>query len=165
MLKGCQVDTSTFFRYPDPTADESRDESVFLPNWRDEDWAKLFAYTETQRFRAGETVIRVGEGDRALYIVARGVLEVFGPERGRQGEQVLSKIGVGSIMGEVAFLDGGPRSASVRAVTNGEVLRLSYEAFQVFAANYPELAEAFLLDLSRILAGRLRRSNDLLFRG
>jgi CRP/FNR family transcriptional regulator, cyclic AMP receptor protein len=159
------LDTSTFFQYPDPTTAEPRDESVFLPNWRDEDWAQLLAYTETQRFRAGETVIQVGEGDRALYIVARGALEVFGPERGRQGEQVLSTIGVGSIMGEVTFLDGGPRSASVRAVTNGEVLRLSYQAFQVFAATHPDLAQAFLLDLSRILAGRLRRSNDLLFRG
>jgi CRP/FNR family transcriptional regulator, cyclic AMP receptor protein len=159
------VDTSTFFRYPDPTTGEFRDESVFLPSWRDDEWAKLLAYTETQRFRAGELVIQVGEGDRALYIVARGALEVVGPDRSRQGEQVLSQIGVGSIMGEVAFLDGGPRSANVRAMTDGDVLRLSYQAFQVFAANYPDLAQAFLLDLSRILAGRLRRSNDLLFRG
>jgi CRP/FNR family transcriptional regulator, cyclic AMP receptor protein len=158
------VDTSFFFQYPDGTAEATAERPVFLPDWSDEDWAKLLAYTETRRFHIGEDIIRVGEADRALYIIGSGAVDVVLPNQGRHRERVLARIEAGSIMGEVSFLDGGPRSANVRGVTDGDVVRLSFEAFRAFSARQPDLAQAFLLDLCRIVAGRLRRSNDILAR-
>ena len=64
------------------------------------------------------------------------------------------------MFGELAFLDGLPRSATVRAVEDGEALRLSFEAFETLAARHAELGRAILLDLGRIAALRLRRLTE-----
>jgi CRP/FNR family transcriptional regulator, cyclic AMP receptor protein len=59
-------------------------------------------------------------------------------------------------VGELAFLDGRPRAAGLRALTHGEAQRLSYEAFEALSAREPLLARDLLLDLGRIVATRLR---------
>jgi CRP-like cAMP-binding protein len=61
------------------------------------------------------------------------------------------------LLGEIAFFDGGPRSATVRATTDGELLRLGIDDFERLSARHPELARALLLDLGRVLARRIRR--------
>jgi CRP/FNR family transcriptional regulator, cyclic AMP receptor protein len=53
------------------------------------------------------------------------------------------------VLGEVAFLDGGPRSATLFAITDGELLRLRLESFEVLSARDPELGRAILFDLAR----------------
>jgi CRP/FNR family cyclic AMP-dependent transcriptional regulator len=132
---------------------------VFLADWDDHDWDKLLAHTEIRRFRAGEMVIRAGESDRTLYIVAEGRLEVL---LGDAGVRRIAIIETGSVVGEQVFLDGQPRSASVRALTDVKILRLSVEAFEVFAAHEPQLGLAFLFDLARILSLRLRQTTALI---
>jgi CRP/FNR family cyclic AMP-dependent transcriptional regulator len=100
-------------------------------------------------------VIRDGEVDRALYVVVAGELEVLLPVRGRQVHR-LATIETGSVFGEQAFLDGLPRSATIRATSDGELLRLSLESFEVLAAREPELARSILFELGRIVSIRLR---------
>jgi CRP/FNR family transcriptional regulator, cyclic AMP receptor protein len=96
--------------------------------------------------------VRAGDDDRALYLVLSGRLEAL------VGGS--PSIDPGSVFGELAFLDGLPRSATVRAVEDGEALRLSFDAFEVLAARHPELGRAILLDLGRIAALRLRRLTE-----
>lgn len=146
---------STFFAYP--TEDASA-QLVFLANRDEQDWGRLLEFVETIRFAAGETIIRAGDVDRALYIVVAGSLEVL-VARGDEVER-RATIEPRSVVGEVAFVDGGPRSATIRAVSAGELLRLTYDAFEVLAARYPELGRAILLDLGRILAWRLREADS-----
>ena len=62
----------------------------------------------------------------------------------------------GSVYGELAFFDSKPRSASIRATRDGQVLRLSRKGFEEIAAWNPRLAQQFLFDLGRILAHRFR---------
>ena len=69
-----------------------------------------------------------------------------------------------SVTGEMAFLDGRPRAATIRALTDGDLLRLSFEAFEALSARHPELGRAILLDLGRILAARLRQANEVIAR-
>jgi CRP-like cAMP-binding protein len=64
------------------------------------------------------------------------------------------------VVGEVAFLDGAPRSAELVAETEGELRRLSLESFESLAARHPELGRAILFDLGRITATRLRWLTD-----
>ena len=64
------------------------------------------------------------------------------------------------VIGELCFVDGGPRSSTLRGVTDGELRRLSYESFEVLAAREPELARAVLFDIGRILSQRLRTMTD-----
>jgi CRP-like cAMP-binding protein len=156
------MDLSSFFDYPESPEGERPEELVFLPNRSDEDWAIIRAHTEMRGFTVGEVVIREGEADRALYLVVEGALEVLIPH-GRSGRpHRIATVEAGSIMGEQAFLDAKPRSATVRAVNDGKALRLSFEAFEVLAARDPQLGLAILLDLGRIVSLRLRQTSSFI---
>ena len=63
-------------------------------------------------------------------------------------------------LGEGAFLDGTPRAVSVEAMSEGEMLRLSFEGFEALAARNPALGRDILLDLGRILSARLRAQGE-----
>lgn len=141
---------SSYFVYPAGSAGATT-EPAFLGGRAEEDWERIAREGERVRFRAGEDFVRAGEVDRALYVVLSGRLEV------RIEPPVL--IDAGCILGELAFLDGEPRSATVRAVADGEALRLDFDGFERLAARHAELGRAILLELGRIVAGRLRRAN------
>jgi len=66
------------------------------------------------------------------------------------------------VVGELAFFDGQPRSATLEAITEVEAVRLDPEALDRLAVEEPELARALLLDLARILALRLRMASDVI---
>jgi len=157
------VDFRDFFDYPGAAPAADANDLVLLPRLPPEGWQKLLARTGVQRFHAGETLVRAGDTQPALFIVVSGSLEVLAePDRGK--ERRISVIEAGSVFGEQAFFDGLPRSASVRALSDGEVRSLTREAFAVLAAREPELARALLLDLGRILSLRLRQTSALVAR-
>jgi CRP/FNR family transcriptional regulator, cyclic AMP receptor protein len=148
-----------YFAYPGTAS--AGEELVFLADRSPEDWERLLAYAELLRYNAGDLIIRAGDNDRALFIIVAGKLEVLLPtERGEFRRYSL--IEPKSVTGEVAFVDGRPRTATVRAVTDGDLLRLSFESYEVLAARYPELGRAILLDLGRILAAKLRQASEVI---
>ena len=144
------MDTSSFFVYPTLAGDPPAPEAGLLAARTEEDWGVLLAYTDTRRIRPGDWLIREGELDRALYVLSDGRLEAILP--GRAGRVIEAP----ATVGELAFLDGRPRTAGLRALTHGEAQRLSYEAFEALSAREPRLARDLLLDLGRIVATRLR---------
>jgi CRP-like cAMP-binding protein len=131
---------------------------VFLAHATPDDWAKLIDHTEARRFAAGDVVVREGSSAQELYIVTRGSLEVL-VEGDKAGElRKIASIEPGSVFGEQSFVDGKPRSANVRAVSDGEIRSLTLAAFEVLAAKEPALARMILFDLARILSIRLRQT-------
>ncbi len=151
------MDISGFFPYPTVEAPGAAADLQFFPNGTEEEWATLLSYTEMQLFDAGDTVMRAGDHGRALYLLTDGTLEVVGRSRGGGGQLLTAT----TIFGELAFLDGLPRSASLRARTDGEMLRLGREAFEALCAREPKLGQAILLELGRIVSLRLRRVEQL----
>jgi CRP/FNR family transcriptional regulator, cyclic AMP receptor protein len=146
-----------FFDYPAGEQDRSASGAhLFLEQLGEIDWQRLVGSMERRRLAPGEAVIARGEADRSLFVIASGTAEVLVPEAG--GEQRARELGPGSVLGEVAFFDGMPRSSTVRAVTACEVLRLGPDAFEALAARHPELGRSLLLELGRVLATRLRRA-------
>jgi CRP-like cAMP-binding protein len=92
-----------------------------------------------------------------LLIVLSGELSfVVAAETGAERE--LSAIEAPSVVGEVGFFDPGPRSGTLRARTDGELLQLGFEQFEALAASSPSLARTILFDAGRIVAIRLRRA-------
>ncbi len=151
------MDTSSFFRYDQEQP--SADEILFFDGASDTDWQRLAGAGSRQRFRAGDVVVAQGDADRSLMIVLDGRLQtVVGAGR---KQRRLWAIGAGSVLGELGFLDGAPRSASVVAETDVEVLRLEFDDFMVLSRSHAELTFRVILDLSRILAMRLRRLTDV----
>jgi CRP/FNR family cyclic AMP-dependent transcriptional regulator len=134
-------------------------EVLLLPSWSDEAWKQLFHFTNMRTVKASDALIRRGESDRTLYFVLRGGLEVIvhsvdGLAMGRVGV-----VGVGSVLGELAFFDGGPRSAGAWAIDDCEVAAMSPEQYAAFEQSSPILARDLLFALGRILAIRLRSTN------
>ena len=155
------MDVSSFFDYPTMDVEERSHELVFLGGATAEDWAKILAHTETRRYRPGDFVIRAGETDRALYLLTEGTLEILlGGDDRTQGR--FKTIEAPTVVGEQAFLDGGPRSGSLRALANAELLRLSFESFEALAAKEPALARDILFEIGRVLSQRLRASTDFI---
>jgi len=149
------MDFTAFFDYPGTGEAAAAEELVFLPNASSEEWSRLLEHTEARPFRAGDIVVRQGTSEQALFIVTDGRLEVL---VGGDAPTRIATIEPGSVFGEQSFFDGKPRSASVRALADGEIRSLAVGAFEVLAAKEPALARAILFDLARILSLRLRQT-------
>lgn len=146
---------SSLFAYPTEATPDPIVDQPFLAHWTHSQWQKLFPFTQTYRYSAGDWVIRQGATDRALYLVAVGRLEVMNSVE-RNSNQRLTLIEAGYIVGEQSFLDGHRQPLDVRAVTEAETVRLSIEAFETFAAREPALARDLALATGRCVSLRLR---------
>ncbi len=153
-----------FFDYPGTEKAAATEEpaEVFLPEASESDWAVLLRHCRRRQFAAGENVITAGAMSRSLYLVVEGTLEVrpAGPKRAVTSSRRVITVGAGSVLGEVAFFDGGQRSAHVRAATPVEVAELRLDGFGALAEDEPRLGLQILFDLGRILAQRLRRAQN-----
>jgi CRP/FNR family cyclic AMP-dependent transcriptional regulator len=126
---------------------ETRD---FLSSLRPDDVAELNDLGTVRAFERGQTLFHENQLPDRVLIVRRGVIKVTSmTSAGR--EVVLAFRGAGEILGELAALDGEPRSATVRAVEAGEALSLSAEAFRGFLEARPSVAIVLLQMLGRRL--------------
>jgi CRP-like cAMP-binding protein len=146
------------FRSAAPEAREDSADLLLMPEATAADWAKVFAHAEPLRVAAGLAVLQAGEPDRGLYLITEGTLGVRLP----RGERAFKTIEAPAVVGELAFFDGLPRSATLVAETDVEAVRIDPAAFDRLAAEEPELARTLLLDLARILALRLRMASDVI---
>ena len=111
-----------------------------------EDVAELVETAETLEVRAGEKVIEEGAGDKDVYVIQRGSMIV---EKDIGGHPVfLSYVPAGSYVGEMAVIDGSPRSATVRAAIKSEVVRFPGEAFNRLLERNPRLFERVREDMA-----------------
>jgi NTE family protein/lysophospholipid hydrolase len=113
----------------------------------------LEAEFERVHLTGGETLLRQGELADCMYLVVSGRLRAY-VERPDGRETVVGEIARGEIVGEMGLLIDEPRAASIRAVRDSELLRLSKEVFDRFIDKYP-LA---LKQIARVNLMRLRRT-------
>jgi CRP-like cAMP-binding protein len=132
-------------------------ELLTVPQWKEADWEALFSYARSLQVTSGNVLIQKDASERALYFVASGLLEVTSV-LSSYSLGVIAKVHPGSVVGELAFLDGRPRSAKVWAVADSELYRLEFEDYQRFADAHPRATCDLLFALGRIVALRLRRS-------
>ncbi len=103
---------------------------------------------------AGDAIFSAGNPGSAMYIVASGsvIVEKDGIE--------LARLGAGSHFGEIALLDGEPRSATVRSAERSEVVALPRDRFQAALDADPGLAATVYRAFCRYLSARLRHTNE-----
>ena len=112
---------------------------------------------ETIDVRKGEIVFSEGEPGDSLYIVLSGKIKLG--RRAADGRQnLLALTGPSDMIGELSLFDPGPRTATATAVLDTRLARLRKQALRPWLSNRPEIAEQLL----RVLARRLRRTNDAL---
>ena len=112
---------------------------------------RLLPAFELVRVPAGSWVCRQGEPGEALLVVQSGRLEVVVDSA--SGGRRAGLLGPGSVLGELALLLGGVRSASVRALRETELLRLERQTFDELLRDVP----AFAVAVARALARQLER--------
>ncbi len=103
--------------------------------------------------RAGEVLVRQGEGADAIYVVLQGSFEATVVEAGRK--RTVGMMTRGDTIGDVSLLTGEPRAATVRATRDSVVVRLAHEAVEGLMRQHGSVGAA----MARGLAQRLRASN------
>ena len=117
----------------------------------------LAQHLELVSFAAGTLVFGYGEPGDSLYLIRKGQVEVF--TKDDTGSRiVLETSGPGELFGEISLLDGGPRTASVLATEDLEVLRLDRGDLDAFLGQHPHAA----LDMLTAMGRRLRTTADKL---
>lgn len=91
--------------------------------FQEEDLSRTIRACQVCRYAPGETILREGDLDRDLYILRRGIVDVFA------GGQRVNSLGEGDYFGEIALVEDRPRTATVAARTVAECYRLGRDAF------------------------------------
>jgi CRP/FNR family transcriptional regulator, cyclic AMP receptor protein len=121
---------------------------------RADELTDLLSLATQLTMKKGQTLLLQGDPGDALIILLTGQARVtMVASNGR--EITLDYADAGSVLGEIAVLDGGERTASVIAVQEGRYLRLSRAAFEAFVERQPGMAWRLMRELAR----RLRQTN------
>jgi CRP-like cAMP-binding protein len=112
----------------------------------------IAASLRTRRYRKGEVIFHEGDPGDCLFVVASGTVKVVLPSEDGE-EAILASLSRGDFFGELALLDGAPRSAGAVALQATEMLVLPREQFGAMVASQPAIRDALLSSL----AAELRR--------
>jgi CRP-like cAMP-binding protein len=111
-----------------------------------EDLAQIALISTEESREQGEEIFGEGETGDALYLVLEGKVRVHKQDR------VIAELAERECFGEMAILDAAPRSATVTAVSDLNLLKISREDFEEILSEKPEIA----LGIIRVLTRRLR---------
>jgi CRP/FNR family transcriptional regulator, cyclic AMP receptor protein len=129
---------------------------------RDEGIGAAARAGSTRTYAAGQIICHQGDPGDRLYVVLHGLVKVvFTSERG--DEIVLRTLGDGEVFGELAILDGSPRSASVVAVDSTQVFMLLRAQLLELMRQHPGLADEFLRMLGNLVRRLTEQAGDLVF--
>jgi CRP-like cAMP-binding protein len=106
----------------------------------------------TRRFRRGEVIFHLGDPGDALFIVVSGAIKIMLPSD-TGDEAILATLRPGDVFGELALLDGAPRSATAVALEASETAILPRAQFRELLGSEPAIRDALLVSL----AAELRR--------
>lgn len=106
------------------------------------------------KFKPGDTILTEGEDGDSAFLIVDGSVEV---SVGADGQaKAVGTLSAGEVFGEMSLIEPGPRSATVRAVTDTECISTNYEEFITSLQDNPERAVEFMKTLVR----RLRHMNE-----
>lgn len=143
---------------PNSAVDERKDllaECLIFRALTDDDRRLLADRTVRCAYKPGAAIFHLGDPGHSLMVVARGAVRVSLPTVNGK-EIILADLERGAVLGEVALLDGRPRSATATALTKCELLRLEREALAPLLRASTETCMALI----ELLCDRLRRSDE-----
>jgi CRP/FNR family cyclic AMP-dependent transcriptional regulator len=135
----------------------------------DNDWAKdlgleqeelllLANYMYPYHGEKGCTVFREGDSESFLCLICEGQLRIARSDC----PTTLSVLGPGSTVGEMALIDGSPRSASAVALTDSLLYVMTRSNFFRLAEDHPAIWGKFVFKIARLMSDRLRMTNQAL---
>ena len=132
-----------------------------LSKLSDEDLALLASVMEERSFPAGTEILREGEEGDEMFLLLEGSVDVL--KTTLYGDPYVTASLQASYhcsFGEMALIDRGKRSATVRASTACRTSCLSYETFQRFCREHPAIGLELLMSITATLVHDLRMENE-----
>lgn len=111
-----------------------------------------------ETFKPGDIIIHEGEPGDKVYLIAKGRVKVV--KLADSSGKVLMELTDSDFFGEMALIDLHPRSASVVALTDCEILSIPGDYFEKLIHAHPQI----LINIAKILSERLRLSNEKILR-
>jgi CRP/FNR family transcriptional regulator, cyclic AMP receptor protein len=121
----------------------------------------LAELSKLRRYAPGDIVFEEGDLGDSLYVIVSGQLEVV-KRMEPSGERLLATLNDRDFFGEMSLVDKEYRSATVRAKGDAQLLQLSAENLVTFRRTYKDGFAFLLINIARVLSGRLRETNQLL---
>ena len=106
-------------------------------------------------YKANEPVFKKLAPSEGMYVILKGIVEIKDPD----SNTTFATLGSGDFFGELALLDEEPRSAMAVATEASELVGFFRTDLLTLMKRGPELGNKILLNLSRVLGERLRRTN------
>jgi len=113
---------------------------------------KSISHLKILHFSAGELIIRKNEVGDSMFVIVKGKVKVH------DDDYIVARMESGDFFGEMSLLDSGPRSMSVSAEEESEVISINQESFYKILRNQPSITRNIIAGLAR----RLRTQNNLL---
>lgn len=125
---------------------------------------RLAAQFRLHNYRAHESIVSENSDGNEMFVIYSGVIDVWtmitNTTTSMLQPRCIAKISAGQVVGEMAILDNHPRSADLRAGSQGaQVLSLSRERFNALCEDDPALGQQVLRNIARALVLRLRLQN------
>jgi CRP-like cAMP-binding protein len=108
---------------------------------------RIASGTRTRRFRRGEIIFHAGDPGDALFLIVSGQVKISLPSE-TGDEAILATLRAGDAFGELALLDGAPRSATASALVVTEAVVLPRDRFRELIATEPAVRDALLASLA-----------------
>ncbi len=115
----------------------------------------LARLTHERFYKANEPVFKKLAPSEGMYVILKGIVEIKDPD----SNTTFATLGSGDFFGELALLDQEPRSAMAVATEASELVGFFRTDLLTLMTRDPELGNKILLNLSRVLGERLRRTN------
>lgn len=143
--------------------------TTLLSDLNDEEINRLKSYMEVKDFKPLEAVFLEEMEGNAIYLVKEGTVKISkiadddeGGSKNKETEKVLTYFKTGDIFGEMSFIDNLPRSASAYAVEETQLYIFKRSSFDRMVDEDPRFAIKILMNISRIISQRLRRTDEIL---
>ncbi len=148
---------------PDPLARDALAACRLFAGLDDRTLSLLTAALRSRRYRRDEVIFHADDPGDSLYVVATGSVKITVSADDGTEPAILTTIGPGGFFGELALLDGAPRSATAVAMDPVETLVLRREAFDRLVDSEPGLRRALLASLAAEIRRLTAQVEDLHF--
>ncbi|MFO1096353.1 MAG: cyclic nucleotide-binding domain-containing protein [Planctomycetaceae bacterium] len=119
----------------------------------------VFRLMKSEAFPAGGEILTEGLTYQSLWVIVSGRCEVVKGTTVPRGNR-LAVLETGAVFGEMSFLEAAPHSASVRAMSDVDTMRLTHAGFEQLRIACPSAADKIARSLIVILSARLRRMDE-----
>lgn len=125
----------------------------------DNEIAALITKSKEERHEDKSFIFKETDMGDAMFVILDGTVKILKLVHGNKFKTLVA-MGIGEFFGEMALLDGQPRSASAAAHGTARVLRIGREEFSTLMTENPYLGLKVVIRLARNLTNRLRKTND-----